>query len=189
LTRLLAQQVASLADAAAGVVRYVQPNYLHHLRGAVKTATPVVNDPQFPQQYPLQNTGQTGGVKGADMKVTDAWKTANGAGVVVALADTNIDITHPDLAANIWTNPGEIADNKIDDDHNGYVDDVHGWNFGKNSNRPQDGKRGPRHAHRRHHRRRSQQRDGRCRYGAGREAHAPGDPDQRRHHRQRHQGI
>ena len=61
--------------------------------------------------------------------------------VIVALADTNIDIEHPDIAPNVWTNAGEIAGNGKDDDGNGYVDDVHGWNFGRNSNRPQDGGR------------------------------------------------
>jgi subtilisin family serine protease len=47
----------------------------------------------------------------------------------VGVIDTGIDYNHPDLAANIWTNPGEIPGNGIDDDHNGYVDDIHGWNF------------------------------------------------------------
>jgi len=49
--------------------------------------------------------------------------------VVVAVIDSGIDIEHEDLAANIWVNPGEIPDNGIDDDKNGYIDDVHGWNF------------------------------------------------------------
>jgi subtilisin family serine protease len=49
--------------------------------------------------------------------------------VVVAIIDSGVDITHPDLAANIWTNPREIAGNGRDDDNNGYVDDVHGWDF------------------------------------------------------------
>lgn len=59
--------------------------------------------------------------------------------VVVAIIDSGIDVEHPDLKDNIWTNPGEIPDNGIDDDKNGYIDDVHGWNFiggpnGKNVN-------------------------------------------------------
>lgn len=54
--------------------------------------------------------------------------------VVVAVIDIGTDINHEDLKEVIWTNPGEIAGNGIDDDHNGYIDDVHGWNFlgGKN---------------------------------------------------------
>src|SRR5690349_18337099 len=49
--------------------------------------------------------------------------------VVVAILDSGIDIEHPDLKPHIWVNPGEIAGNKKDDDNNGYVDDIHGWNF------------------------------------------------------------
>ncbi|HEX8906766.1 MAG TPA: S8 family serine peptidase, partial [Longimicrobiaceae bacterium] len=49
--------------------------------------------------------------------------------VVVAIIDSGVDITHPDLAANVWTNPREVAGNGKDDDGNGYVDDVHGWDF------------------------------------------------------------
>jgi subtilisin family serine protease len=58
-----------------------------------------------------------------------AWDVTRGAGVVVAISDTGIDPTHPDIAANLWVNPGEVAGNGVDDDGNGYVDDVHGWNF------------------------------------------------------------
>ena len=58
-----------------------------------------------------------------------AWDTSTGAGVIVAVVDTGIDFTHPDIIANIWTNTGEIPNNGIDDDHNGYIDDVHGWDF------------------------------------------------------------
>ncbi len=69
-----------------------------------------------------------------------AWDNSpRGEGVVVAVLDTGIDMTHPDLVNNIWKNPGEIAGNGIDDDNNGYVDDVHGWNFVSNSNVPADG--------------------------------------------------
>ena len=56
-----------------------------------------------------------------------------GRGVVVGIIDTGACITHPDLANQIWTNPGEIAGNNIDDDQNGYIDDIHGWNFESNN--------------------------------------------------------
>ena len=58
--------------------------------------------------------------------------------MVVAIVDTGIDLGHVDVEANIWTNVGEIAGNGIDDDHNGYVDDIHGWDFANRDNNPQD---------------------------------------------------
>jgi subtilisin family serine protease len=57
-----------------------------------------------------------------------AWDIARGAGVIIAISDTGIDTAHPDLAASLWVNSGEIAGNGVDDDGNGYVDDLHGWN-------------------------------------------------------------
>lgn len=57
------------------------------------------------------------------------WDLAQGDGVVVAVVDTGLDYTHPDIDANVWTNPGEIPNNHVDDDGNGYVDDVRGWDF------------------------------------------------------------
>ena len=64
-----------------------------------------------------------------------AWEVSKGdAEVVVAIIDTGIDLQHPALQDNVWVNPGEIAGNGIDDDHNGFVDDVHGWNFADNNN-------------------------------------------------------
>jgi subtilisin family serine protease len=92
------------------------------------------NDPLFSLQWHYQNTGQTSGTIGADIKLTQAWTITTGnPAVIVAVIDGGIDINHPDLAGSIWTNTGEIAGNNIDDDHNGYIDDVHGFSFGDGS--------------------------------------------------------
>jgi subtilisin family serine protease len=113
-------------------VQFIEPNYIVSI-----VRTP--NDPLFPQLWGLNNTGQTGGLPGADISATEAWETTTGTtDVVVGIIDTGIDYTHPDLAANIYTNPGEIPGNNIDDDANGFVDDVRGWDFINHDNDPMD---------------------------------------------------
>lgn len=73
------------------------------------------------------------------IRAPEAWNTTTGKqAFVVAIIDTGIDYTHPDLAANIWTNANEIAGNNVDDDGNGYVDDIHGWDFVNGDNDPMD---------------------------------------------------
>ncbi len=97
---------------------------------AIGSYSGVPNDPNFGLQWHLRNTGQTGGTPGADIGATSAWDISVGApGVVIAIVDSGTEITHPDLAANIWLNAGEIAANGIDDDGNGFIDDTHGWDF------------------------------------------------------------
>ncbi|ATC64559.1 hypothetical protein CMV30_11675 [Nibricoccus aquaticus] len=111
---------------------YVEPDYVVYA-----TFTP--NDPAFGQLWGLHNTGQTGGTGDADIDATEAWDISRGStAVLVAVIDTGIDHTHPDLAANMWTNTGEIAGNNIDDDGNGYIDDIRGWDFVNNDNNPTD---------------------------------------------------
>jgi len=114
------------------LIRYVEPNY-------IVSVDILPNDPRFPELYGLNNTGQTGGTPGADIAAEQAWDVSTGSNqVIVGVIDSGIDYTHPDLAANIWTNPGEMPDNGIDDDGNGYVDDVRGWDFANQDNDPWD---------------------------------------------------
>jgi len=103
-------------------VLYVEPNYIYQL-----AVTP--SDPRFGDLWGMHNEGQLGGVPGADIHAPEAWSVTTGdSRVVIGLLDTGMDYTHPDLAANIFVNPGEIAGNGIDDDGNGWIDDVHGIN-------------------------------------------------------------
>jgi serine protease len=68
------------------------------------------NDPQYPTMWGLDNTGQTGGTPGADLSAPQAWDLTTGSrSTVVAVIDTGVDYTHPDLAANIWVNAGEVG--------------------------------------------------------------------------------
>ena len=119
---------------ASGLVEYAEPDYEVHISGNS-------NDPQFTNgtQWGLHNSGQDGGVAGADIHAPEAWEIQNSAsGVVVAVVDTGVRYTHEDLAANMWVNPGEIAGNGIDDDGNGIVDDVYGINAVDNTGDPRD---------------------------------------------------
>lgn len=97
----------------------------------------VPNDPSYPSLWGLENNGATGLVD-ADIDASQAWNYGTSTSVVVAVIDTGIDYTHPDLQANIWTNTREVAGNGIDDDSNGYVDDIRGWNFVAGTNNPMD---------------------------------------------------
>ncbi len=98
-------------------------------------ATP--NDPQFGQQYFLNNTGQNGGKVDADIDAPEAWNLADGSpSIVIAPIDSGFQLDHPDLVNAFWHNAGEIPGNGIDDDHNGFVDDNIGWDFGTNDNQP-----------------------------------------------------
>jgi len=119
-------------QALPGIIAHAEPDYI------VRAMT-VPNDTRFSEQWNLNNAGQTGGTPHADINATEAWTTTTGSNsVIVAVVDSGIDYAHPDLAANIWTNTGEVAGNGLDDDHDGYIDDTRGWNFVSSNNTPQD---------------------------------------------------
>ena len=104
------------------------------------SAAPVYpNDPEFPGLWGLDNTGQSGGTAGADISAPEAWSVTTGSSsVVIADIDSGVAYDHPDLAANMWHNPGEISANGIDDDGNGYVDDVFGIDAVNGDSDPDD---------------------------------------------------
>jgi subtilisin family serine protease/Ca2+-binding RTX toxin-like protein len=123
-------------------VQFIEPNYNDNKL----TTLLIPNDPSFPLLWGLNNTGQTGGTPNADIDAPEAWGALqdwgwfpNTGNAIVGVIDTGVDYTHPDLINNIWTNPGEIPGNNLDDDVNGYIDDVHGWDFFNNDNNPMDG--------------------------------------------------
>ncbi|MGK5088504.1 S8 family serine peptidase [Bdellovibrionota bacterium FG-2] len=100
-------------------------------------------EPFFHKQWSLHNTGESDGNPGADVNILKAWEIEKGRPeVVVAVIDTGVDFTHTDLAANMWINPGEKGQSNdgIDNDGNGFIDDLYGWNFsdGATTGNPKD---------------------------------------------------
>jgi hypothetical protein len=113
-------------------IRYAEPNY-------IKQVDRTSNDPRFSEQWGYNNTGQTGGTPDADIDLTEAWDTFTGSSTtVIAILDTGVDYNHPDLRANMWINPGEIAGDGIDNDGNGYIDDIYGIDPGAGDSNPMD---------------------------------------------------
>ncbi|MCK5476075.1 MAG: S8 family serine peptidase [Candidatus Pacebacteria bacterium] len=107
-------------------VEYAEPDYIY------RTTETIPSDPSFSKLWGLHNTATD-----ADIDAPEAWDLQKGSKeIIVAVIDSGVDYNHPDLAANIWTNPGEIADNGVDDDNNGFVDDYYGWDFYSNDNDP-----------------------------------------------------
>src|SRR6188472_600392 len=120
----------------------------------VRAAAEAGKDPLWKELWGLDNTGQTldsdmiaGGLAGADMDIPEAWQTASGSGVTVAVADTGVQFSHTDLQGQLATNAGETGtdaqgrdrrSNRVDDDGDGKVDDWQGWDFVNNDNVPAD---------------------------------------------------
>ncbi len=121
-------------------VLYAEPN-------CISFTCSIPNDENFSRQWHLHNTGQVVswhdrhyyGIQDADIDAPEAWDITIGSpDVVIAIIDSGIDYTHPDLAANIWINIDETSGNGIDDDNNGYIDDIRGWDFNFDINDPKD---------------------------------------------------
>jgi subtilisin family serine protease len=112
------QAVAANLSARPGIA-FAEPD-----RVAYTTAVPT--DPEYSKQLHLPK-----------IRCPEAWDIGTGStNVIIAVVDSGVDLDHPDLVDRIWTNPGEIAGNGIDDDGNGYIDDVHGWDFYYDDNDP-----------------------------------------------------
>ncbi len=136
-------------------VEYAEPNFVYRvielneidalLNG--DNAYNRTNDPKFDELWGLHNTGSndptgmTGGVAGADVDALRAWDITKGSkSVKIAVIDTGIDYNHPDLAENMWVNEAEAnGEAGVDDDGNGFVDDIHGYDFANNDGDPMDG--------------------------------------------------
>lgn len=118
-------------------IELVSPNYIRSICDTYP------NDPGFNLLWGLQNTGQSvndeTGTPGADIKAVNGWdETTDASSVVIAVIDTGIYYHHPDLEANMWVNPNEIPGNNIDDDENGYIDDIYGIDSYNNTSNPMD---------------------------------------------------
>ena len=137
--------LAAVLDLAMShpAVELADPHYLlPRLEEEEESVKPY--DPEFPAQWALENLGDIPdigdqglenfldsiAVEDVDIDATRAWAHSTGADVVVAVIDTGIDLDHPELVGNLWVNPGEIAGDGIDNDNNGYIDDIHGFDFG-----------------------------------------------------------
>jgi subtilisin family serine protease len=117
-------------------VEYAEPNYIYQLAA-------IPNDTQFTSLWGLRNTGQNvngiAGTADVDIDAPEAWDITTGSSnVIIGVIDSGIAYDHPDLAANIWKNPGEIPNDRIDNDGNGLVDDVFGYDFRSGDNEPMD---------------------------------------------------
>jgi len=109
-----ATKLAKVSD-----IEWIEPRYVYK-------STFVPNDPLYNQQWYLPK-----------IKAPEAWDINQGSpSIVVGIDDTGVDWDHPDLAGNIWINQGEIENNGIDDDNNGYIDDYRGWDFGGSNGTP-----------------------------------------------------
>lgn len=145
-------------------VSFAEPNFIYKAIRSIPTLESILagtvrdthssaapQDPLYGKLWGLHNTGSnepdksgnistTPGVAGADIDAEKAWGITRGSkNVVIAVIDTGIDYEHPDLKNNMWVNEKEIPGNRIDDDQNGYIDDVYGWNAESDNGNIMDG--------------------------------------------------
>lgn len=122
-------------------VEYAEINY-------IVSICVIPNDTHYPIQWPLNNTGQdypnessgfSHGTAGRDIDAPEAWDISTGdSKIIVAVVDTGVDYNHRDLQSNMWINGSEIPGNGMDDDRNGYIDDIYGYDFVNNDSNPID---------------------------------------------------
>ena len=117
-------------------VEYVEPNYIISLK-----ASDLPTDTSFKKQWGLKNSGTSGGKAGEDIDIQKAWEITKGSkDIKIAVIDTGIDYTHPDLKNQIDVNLAELNGKPgVDDDGNGFVDDIYGYNFSAKTADPMDG--------------------------------------------------
>ncbi len=118
-------------------VNFAQYNFIYEMCDGTQTRISFPNDPYFPLQWGLHNDVTNLGWPDADKNAPEAWDI-NRIGAVVGVIGTGIDYLHNDLYTNIWYNPGEIPDDFLDNDFNGYIDDQLGWNWVNNNRNTSD---------------------------------------------------
>ncbi|MDR2449712.1 MAG: S8 family serine peptidase [Prevotellaceae bacterium] len=113
------------------VVQHVHNTVVSPSANPVAPTAAFPNDPYYSLQWHYNNTGQTGGTSGMDIRLPQAWEITKGnPRVIVGVVDSGVDIGHDDLKDNLWVNEAERDGTPdVDDDNNGYIDDIHGFNF------------------------------------------------------------
>jgi subtilisin family serine protease len=147
LDGLSAEEVARQYAGLGALVQYAEPNYKINLdpqlgersvtEEDIEDVLTLPNDPMFNEQWALSNTGMHGGKEKADLGALEAWQTTKGSRkIVVAVLDSGVDYTHPDLMTNMWTRPDSVPAYK--DANLGAIQDMHGFNASANIADPMD---------------------------------------------------
>jgi subtilisin family serine protease len=132
----LVSEFKNLAEVQHAESRYKKKHIISNKKPNTTTVNNfLVDDPRYQEQWHFWNTGQTGGTPGADIRLQNAWNLETGSDqVIVAVMDGGIDYSHEDLNAAMWINEAEAnGRDRVDDDHNGYIDDIYGYGFGDNT--------------------------------------------------------